>query len=155
MTQRDTTTNDPAVAIERVGFSYAQILDKPIDIPDEREILREVTLAVPTGGINAILGPNGVGKTTLLSLILGWLTPRRGHIALFGRNIAALGRRGMGRTVSLLPQDEHIAFEYRLIDYVLLARTPYLSPLETPSTADRDIAYNALERVGMAERSSP
>ena len=144
--RRGATTSNPAVVLERVGFSYAEI-------PDEREILREVTLAVPAGGINAILGPNGVGKTTLLSLILGWLTPRRGRIALFGESIVALGRRGMGRTVSLLPQDEHIAFEYRLIDYVLLARAPYLSPLETPRAADRDIAYEALERVGMVERA--
>ena len=148
--RRNGAPRSPAVAIDGVGFSYAET---PIGTPGKKELLRDLTLAVPTGGINAILGPNGVGKTTLLSLILGWLTPLRGRIALFGETIASLGRRGMGRIVSLLPQDEHIAFEYRLIDYVLLARAPYLSPLETPGTADRDIAYGALGRVGLAERA--
>lgn len=117
-------------------------------------VLRNLSLDIPAGTVTALLGPNGVGKTTLLNLLLGWLTPSSGSIRLFGRPIATTSRREMGRTVSLVPQDEHIPFEYTLLDYVLLGRAPHLAPLQAPQRGDMEHAYKALEQVGMGTKAT-
>lgn len=113
------------------------------------QVLQELSLEIPPGSVTAILGPNGVGKTTLLNILLGWLRPDTGTVRLFGRDSSRTSRREMGRLVSLVPQDEHIPFEYTLLDYVLLGRAPHLAPLQAPRQQDLQRAAAALERVGL------
>jgi len=110
---------EAAITVSDLCFRYT---------PDEdgEDLLRGLTASVSAGSVTALLGPNGVGKTTLLNLILGWLRPRQGTVALFGRELGSLSRRETGRTLSLLPQEEHVPFEYSALEYVLLGRTPYL-----------------------------
>nr|WP_314264389.1 phospholipid ABC transporter ATP-binding protein MlaF [uncultured Moellerella sp.] len=57
-----------------------------------RQIFSEVNLTVPRGKITAIMGPSGIGKTTLLRLIGGQLRPDEGEIWFDGENIPALSR---------------------------------------------------------------
>ncbi len=64
-------------------------------------ILRDVSLGIPNGSIAAIMGRNGVGKTTLLKAIMGLLEPSKGRVLFDGADITALGadrraRRGLG-----------------------------------------------------------
>lgn len=64
-------------------------------------ILRDVSLQVPSGSIVAVMGRNGVGKTTLLKAIMGLLTPSKGRVFLAGEDVTALTadkrtRRGLG-----------------------------------------------------------
>ena len=54
-----------------------------------REVLREVDLVVPEGTLTAILGASGSGKTTLLRLIIGFIAPDRGTIAVDGSVVSA------------------------------------------------------------------
>ncbi len=110
--------------------------------------LQGLTLEVPAGSVTAILGPNGSGKTTLLHLILGLLTPTRGTIELAGRPQTAYSRRELGRLLALVPQKEHLTFNFTVLEYVLLGRAPYLQLLETPRPTDRQAALEALRTVG-------
>ncbi len=64
------------VATDRLCFRFNGI-----------EILKDITFTLKQGEFLGIVGPNGSGKTTLIKLLLGLLTPTRGRIALFGRNI--------------------------------------------------------------------
>ncbi|ETS32907.1 MULTISPECIES: phospholipid ABC transporter ATP-binding protein MlaF [Photorhabdus] len=57
-----------------------------------RPIFADINLAVPKGKVTAIMGPSGIGKTTLLRLIGGQLRPERGEIWFDGDNIPALSR---------------------------------------------------------------
>lgn len=59
----------------------------------DRRIFEDINLTVPRGKITAIMGPSGIGKTTLLRLIGGQLAPDRGEIWFDGDNIPALSRR--------------------------------------------------------------
>jgi iron complex transport system ATP-binding protein len=106
-------------------------------------------LEVPAGAVTAILGPNGSGKTTLLRLLLGVLRPAVGTIQLAGRPQEDYSRRERSRFIGLVPQDEHIPFDFSVLEYVLLGRAPYLGPLQMPGAADRHIALQALHLVGM------
>lgn len=59
---------------------------------DNRVIFDNISLTVPTGKVTAIMGPSGIGKTTLLRLIGGQLKPDRGDIYFSGHNIPQLSR---------------------------------------------------------------
>lgn len=112
-------------------------------------VMKEFNLEVGAGTVTAILGPNGAGKTTLLHLLLGWLKPQSGHILLDQRSLGAYSRRDLGQWMGLVPQNEHIPFEYSLLEFVLLGRAPHLPPLAMPAREDWEIAADALEHVGL------
>ncbi len=129
------------VAFRGVTFGYQ---------PGGVAVLSELDWTLREGSITSILGPNGAGKTTLLFLAMGWLKPWAGSITLGGRPLPSYSRRALGRQIALIPQSEHIPFEYSVLEYVLLGRAPYLPALGMPSAEDERIAYQALERVGIA-----
>lgn len=114
------------------------------------EVLHGVDLHARPGTVTAVLGPNGVGKTTLLNVALGWIAPWSGAVSVEGHDLRTLVGSERGRLLSLVPQTDHVAFEYSILEYVLLGRAPYLGPLQFPTAADVEIARAALEQVGIA-----
>jgi iron complex transport system ATP-binding protein len=103
-----------------------------------RPVLERLSLEIESGTATAILGPNGVGKSTLLHLALGWL-----------RALRAWPRRLLGQSMALVPQVERTPFDYSVLDYVLLARAPYLASLAMPGAEDERIAREAIDEVGL------
>ncbi len=108
-------------------------------------------ISLKPGRITAILGPNGAGKTTLLHLALGWLQPWHGEIQLFGQPLHQYTRQRRGRWLALVPQTEHTPFDYTVLEYVLMGRSPHLPPLGLPRQTDYQAAYQALVQVGLAQ----
>jgi iron complex transport system ATP-binding protein len=128
------------IKLDNISFTYSS---------DNNHVLRTLSMEVQKGDITAILGPNGIGKTTLLHLILGWIKADKGIIYLEGKKLEEYSRKEMGRLIGLVPQDEHITFEYSLLEYVLLGRTPHLHSLESPGKKDYEAALTALGKVGL------
>lgn len=114
-----------------------------------RPVLENLSLDIPAGTVTAILGPNGSGKTTLLRLLVGVLRPQGGEIRFAGRTQGSYSRREMSQLVGLVPQDEHIPFDFSILEYVLLGRAPYLGPLAMPTEADEQVAREVLCTVGL------
>jgi iron complex transport system ATP-binding protein len=112
-------------------------------------VIKHFNLQIPAGTITAILGPNGAGKTTLIHLALGWLHPHSGNVSLAEKPLKAYSRRELGQWMGLVPQNENTPFEYSLLEYVLLGRTPYLDPLAMPGEKDLEIASQKLSDVGL------
>ena len=121
---------------------------------DGKEVMVDVSLVIEQGSVAAILGPNGAGKTTLLKLALGRLQPQMGNIILSDRPLKHYSRRELGRWVGLVPQKEHLPYEYSLLEYVVLGRAPYIKPLEMPGKEDCEAAMESLEMVGLAKYKS-
>lgn len=117
----------------------------------KRAVLRDLSLEIPAGAVTAILGPNGSGKTTFLRLLLGVLRPQQGAIRLAGRPQGSYSRRELSQLVGLVPQDEHIPFDFSILEYVLLGRAPYLGPLAMPGEADQAVAQAALQTAGLID----
>lgn len=133
-------SEQPILALAGVSFSYDGAAVA---------VLRDLTLSIPGASVTAILGPNGCGKSTLLHVMLGLLRPRQGDIVIAGRPLAAYSRRQLSRLLGLVPQDEHLSFEFSVLDYVLLGRAPHLRPLELPGVCDRQAALAVLQTVGL------
>jgi len=110
--------------------------------------LADVTARIPRAGVFGILGPNGSGKTTLLKLLAGSLRPTRGRV-LFGKeDVAAIPRRQLARRMAVVPQETHPAFDYLVLEIVLMGRFPHLGPFELEGPDDVAIAREAMAATG-------
>ncbi|HEX8925260.1 MAG TPA: ATP-binding cassette domain-containing protein, partial [Terriglobales bacterium] len=74
----------------------------------DREIFHGMNLTLRAGEMTALVGPNGVGKSTLLAMISGLLVPQMGSVLLFGREVRKWQRKELSRTVALVPQSLHV-----------------------------------------------
>ncbi len=100
-------------------------------------IFEHLSAAIPGGEITAILGPNGVGKTTLLHILIGLLPVQTGSVRLVGRSLDSYTRGEMSRLVGLVPQLERIPFPFTVSEYVAMGRAPHISLLGTPTQEDQ------------------
>ncbi len=107
-------------------------------------VLNGVSLSVGRQGLVGILGPNGSGKTTLLRLLAGQLRPSGGAVRLDGRDVAGLPRAALARRMAVVPQETHLAFDYSVMEIVLMGRYPHLGPFELEGPRDLAIARDAL-----------
>ncbi|HSC29947.1 MAG TPA: ABC transporter ATP-binding protein [Vicinamibacterales bacterium] len=113
-------------------------------------ILRDVSLEVPDAGFVGIIGPNGSGKTTLLRVLAGTLRAGRGRVLLDGADVAGLRRTALARRMAVVPQETHLAFDYAVLEVVLMGRYPHLGTFEVERPADIAIAREALAATGTA-----
>ena len=112
---------------------------------DSRVVLHDVSLTIQTGEIVCLLGPNGVGKTTLFKTILGFIKPIAGLITIDGVDISRFSPKDFARLVAYVPQLHHSPFPYKVRDVVLFGRTVHLGLFASPCQKDRDIADSFLE----------
>ena len=120
--------------LKDVGFCYGS-----------RSVLEDINLVVSAGSCAALIGPNGVGKTTLLRIASGTLTPNGGTLFLEGKPVASLSRRQRSRFVALVPQELEVPFEFTVQEIVEQGRTPYLGLLRGPTREDRSAVDRALD----------
>jgi iron complex transport system ATP-binding protein len=102
---------------------------------EDREVLHGVDLEVQAGEWVVVIGPNGSGKSTLLRVIAGTLDTT-GKVSIDGTPLGGLPRRAVARLVAMVPQIAVIPQGMRVLDYVLLGRTPYLAPWGSEGTED-------------------
>jgi len=107
-----------------------------------------VSLDVPAGGFVGIIGPNGSGKTTLLRLLAGTRRPQRGSVDLDGVPLASLKRGEIVLRMAVVPQESQLAFEYSVLEVVLMGRYPHLGAFEIEGPRDVDLARAALTATG-------
>jgi iron complex transport system ATP-binding protein len=114
-------------------------------------VLDDVSIEVGRGTVVGLLGPNGSGKTTLLRILAGVLPPDSGAVTIAGRPIEQMTRRELARRVAVVPQETHSAFDFSVIDMVLMGRYPHLGTFELEGADDQAIARDALAATGTAE----
>lgn len=119
------------LTFEEVYFQY-----------DSMPILEDVNVEVREGEFVGIFGPNGGGKTTLLKLAMGFLTPLRGKVSLAG-------------SVGYVPQVMRFdrAFPISVLEVVMMGALNKLSWWGQYPRDVKDKAYASLERVGMKEKA--
>jgi iron complex transport system ATP-binding protein len=114
-----------------------------------RTVLKDISVSVHNGEILCLLGPNGVGKTTLFKTILGFLKLQGGEILLNGENIRLWPRERLARAIGYVPQVHTPPFPFTVWDVVTMGRTAHLGVFASPSKKDVLIAEQALETLNI------
>jgi iron complex transport system ATP-binding protein len=115
-----------------------------------REVVRDVTCTLPTGGWLGVLGPNGAGKSTLLRAIAG-LVEHRGRVRLDGADTASMSRRDVAAHVSLVAQKPTVPEGATVFDYTMLGRTPHIRYFGSAGRHDRDVVDSVLQALDLID----
>ena len=129
---------------EDISFAYG-----------ERQVLRDISLALEPGKFYGLLGPNGSGKTTLLDLLIGNRQPDAGRVTLQGNEVSTIARRDLARQMALVPQEFDLGFDFRVNEIVLMGRHPHIPRFASPGPEDIASSQGAmtdLEVDHLAER---
>ena len=131
--------------IEQVIQPVLEIHDLTVAY-DKKPVLWDIDLSIPKGKLVGIIGPNGAGKSTLIKSIMGLVPNSSGYVKLFDKEIDKVRN-----DISYVPQRESVDWDFpaSVMDVVLMGRYGKLGLFKRPRKADREVAMDALRKVGM------
>ncbi len=129
------------VKIDDVSFSYKGSEDSPV--------LKEISALIRGPQVVSILGPNGVGKSTLIHCINKILEPTHGVVMLDGVETTEYTLKEMAKRISYVPYSSSDTFPLTVVDTILLGRHPHAGW----KTTDEDLrkVYEVLERLEISD----
>ena len=129
------------VKIDDVSFSYKGCEDSPV--------LKGISALIRGPQVVSILGPNGVGKSTLIHCINKILEPTRGVVLLDGIETTEYTLKEMAKRISYVPYSSSDTFPLTVVDTILLGRHPHAGW----KTTDEDLrkVYEVLERLEISD----
>ena len=119
-------------------------------------VLQDLSFEVKRGEFVGVIGPNGSGKTTLLKILYRLLSPQQGEVLYSGEPLKRMSRREIAKKIAVVTQEAYSLFPFRVIEVVLMGRSPYLGLQVFEGERDLAIAKKAMawtEILPLAERS--
>ena len=129
-----------SLSVQNISFSYGS-----------NQVLQDISFEINKGEFWAVIGPNGVGKSTLFRCILGLLQPANGSVSIDGRDINTMSRKILAQRIAYIPQIHRPVFGYSVRDTVLMGTTRYLSAFEQPKVAQVEKANSVLRMLEMED----
>ena len=127
--------------IQHVSFAYSK---------KGPRVLKDVSFSTEEGDLLAVLGPNGVGKSTLFKCMLGFMKKYEGKIFLNGADVSEMTHKQIAKQIAYIPQSTHPVFNYEVLDVVMMGLTSQLTLLSSPKQEHIKEARDALESLGIA-----
>ncbi len=127
------------VKIKELTFSY----------PNFKLMVKDLNFG--SSKITSIVGPNGAGKSTLLKC-MGMINPvPKGSIFINGEDLSEMKGSKRAKIIGYVPQEQISIFNFSILDFVLMGRTPHLTFFSKPSKKDIEMAKEALKFVGIKD----
>ncbi len=127
------------IKVEHLSCGYSQ-----------KAIVNDVSFSVQAGEVACLIGPNGVGKTTLFKTMLGLLNPISGQISYFDKPLHSYASKEFAKKVAYVPQSHVPPFPFSVRDIVVMGRNPHINELSQPSAEDYEKADEALTLMGIS-----
>ena len=128
------------------------VRDVSVTVPGHSQpLLQGVNFEVPAGSRTALVGVNGVGKSTLLRAIAGITAPVSGQVFVGGREMAHLRPKQRSRLVTLVGQEENPPGDLSVRDVVELGRLPFRAAWAVGTGDDQRIVDEALAAVDLLD----
>ena len=128
------------IEVRKLCFSYGK-----------NPVLKNVDFVADKGNLIAVLGPNGVGKSTLFRCMLGFLKPTSGSVSVNGKDVPEFSRRELASEIAYIPQNYNPVFNHTVMESVLMGVTHDLALFEQPGERHVRKAMQRLEELGIAE----
>jgi iron complex transport system ATP-binding protein len=125
-----------SIQVNNLSFSYGDNL-----------VLKDVSFTANDGELMAVLGPNGVGKSTLFRCMLGLLREYRGETLIDGESTRNMSARELARRVAYIPQSHYPAFNYSVFDMILMGTIAQVSGVSSPGKRQIDLVNRAMDRL--------
>lgn len=136
------------------GGRHACLITSILSIGYPRKALATgLCLTLYSGELTCLLGPNGVGKSTLINTLAGYLPPLSGEVLLGGVPLSRCNAQYMARTVSVVLTDRIQAENMTVFDLVAMGRSPYTGFWGSLTATDRRVVRDSLDMVGMLDFS--
>ena len=117
-------------------------------------ILKDINFSLGEGDILSVLGPNGVGKTTLIKCLTGLLKWTRGETFLEGKNISSIKENEIWSKISYIPQKRNFSFPYTGLEMVLFGSTSSLNIFERPNQKEIERAMEVMKMIAIDHLSN-
>lgn len=127
------------IEVKELSFNYKQ-----------RKILDNITFSAHSKNLICVLGPNGVGKSTLFRCMLGLTKGYQGEILIEGKNIKKMRIAELAKKIAYIPQSHHPTFNFTVLNTVLMGRTIHLKGVSNPNIEDEEEALHALDMLGIS-----
>jgi iron complex transport system ATP-binding protein len=115
-----------------------------------KNICSKLNLELEPGQFWGLLGPNGIGKTTLLKCMAGLSPPDSGNVLLENQGIENLPRRVVARLLGMLQQHTVYVFDASVLETAMTGRHPHLAYWEREGPKDKQKALDAIRAVDLA-----
>lgn len=112
-------------------------------------ICTDLSLQLTAGQSWGLLGPNGIGKTTLLKCMAGLTPPDKGSVLLESEAIDKLPRRAIARSLGMLQQHTVYIFDASVLETAMTGRHPHLGYWEREGARDKQMALSAIKMVDL------
>lgn len=115
----------------------------------KKPILKSINLKIEAGEKVIIIGPNGCGKTTLLRLISGYLSPLSGEILLKNKNIKEYKIKERAKILAMINQSGKTPFNFTVLETVKMGRYPFMSWYGGFSNADKALVDKSIDLMNI------
>ena len=126
------------ISIKSLSFAYEH----------NKNVLEDLSLEIKENTINAILGANGGGKSTLLDCLVGVNKPNSGSIYIKEKEIGEYTNKEFAREVAYISQNTIINIDYSVREFILFGRNPYLRLGQSPTVKDYKKADLYASKIG-------
>lgn len=125
--------------VRNLAFSYGS-----------RPILQGIDFRANPGDFIAVLGPNGVGKSTMFKCILRFLHGYAGDVLVDGTSTSSMTRKQIASKIAYIPQSSAQVFDFTVLELVMLGYATRLPLFRTPDCDAEEHALSVLDSLGIA-----
>lgn len=127
------------IEVNQLNFNY-----------HDRQILNNISFTAKSTDLLCVLGPNGVGKSTLFRCLLGLSKNFKGEILIDGKSVRKMKTVDLAKKIAYIPQSHHPTFNFSVLNTVLMGLTVHLTGASMPKAIHEQEAFDALEMLGIS-----